>query len=130
MLFKSQTRSGKETRVSLGSHFDHVAMVMRISSEPQEVFLLEAFGTKGVQISRWSQKKKFIGSHFRRIALRRLNWANKSGQIETLKTMCRDIESYDLTNLFKGGSNSAHRFVCTQLACYAYSTCGVVTADE
>ena len=116
--------------MELMSHFDHVAIVVRSPSEPSEVFLLEAFGTRGVQVSRWSQKKQFLGCHFRKIAVRKLNWANKSSQIEKLKTMCSDIENLSLTNLFKGGSNSAHRYVSTQLACYAYSMCGIVTADE
>jgi len=88
-------------------------VAIRTSSEPQEVFLLEAFGTKGIQVSRFSEKKRFLGSHYRRMALRKLTWAGKSDKMQTINTMCRDFENLSLSNFFKGSGNSAHRSVST-----------------
>lgn len=63
------------------------------------------------------------------MALRKLVWSEKSDKIETFNTMCKDIESLNLTNFFTG-NNSPHANASTQFACYVYSTCGVFTADE
>jgi len=67
-------------RATTRALYDHIAMVIRTSAEPQEVYILEGCAT-GVQISRFSEKKKFIGSrstHFKKMAIRRLTWVVKA----------------------------------------------------
>lgn len=105
-------------------------MVVRASSEPKELFMLEAFDEKGVQVSRFSTRKSFIGTHFKRMALRKLIWSEKSSKIETLKTMCKDIESLGLSSLFSGKNSSEHRYASTRFMHYVYSTVGAIVDSE
>ena len=60
---------------------DHVAMVVLMASEPDEVFLLEAAGNTGVTLSRFSEKKQFIGNYFRKMVLRTLTWNDRDAHI-------------------------------------------------
>ena len=44
------------------SEFDHVAMIIRTSGDPDEVYLVEAVGNKGVSYNKWSNIRNHIGT--------------------------------------------------------------------
>lgn len=50
------------TRTFTGSHFDHVAMVLKFESSPDEVFLVEATGNLGVSLNRWDYLRPHVGA--------------------------------------------------------------------
>ena len=56
---------------------DHVAMIIKMASMPNEVLLFEATGTSGVHLSLFSEKKVYIGSYFKKMVYRKLNWEKK-----------------------------------------------------
>ena len=64
-------------RLATGSQYDHVAMVIRVASEPREVYLLETSGNLGVHLSRFEAKKALIGSFYSKMVLRQLDWPGK-----------------------------------------------------
>ena len=41
------------TRTLTNSHFDHVAMVLRLDCDPDEVYYVESTSNTGVQIAEW-----------------------------------------------------------------------------
>jgi len=49
------------TRTVTGSEFDHVAMVLKFESDPDEIFLFESTTGKGVSIIKWSSIHDDIG---------------------------------------------------------------------
>jgi hypothetical protein len=53
---------GAITRTFTNSHFDHVAMVLKFETAPDEVFLVEATGNMGVSLNRWVFLRPHIGS--------------------------------------------------------------------
>ena len=52
-------------------------MVIKMASMPNEVLLFEATGTSGVHLSLFSEKKVYIGSYFKKMVYRKLNWEKK-----------------------------------------------------
>jgi len=49
------------TRAITWSDFDHVAMIMKFSSDPNDVYFIEAVGEKGVSLNKWSFTRNHIG---------------------------------------------------------------------
>ena len=80
-MFKTNTAAAKIVRAATGSDWDHCAMVIKMSSQPDEVFLYEATGGSGVKMSRFSSKKVWIGSYYRKCVLRRLTWPDKDANL-------------------------------------------------
>lgn len=52
---------GAITRAYTNSHFDHVAMVLKFETAPDEVFLVEATGNMGVSLNRWVFLRPHVG---------------------------------------------------------------------
>ena len=87
-MFKTNTTAAKIIRAATGSEFDHVALVIKMSSAPEEVFMYEATGGTGVNMARFSAKKIYIGSYYRKCVLRRLTWPDKDANLPALLEFC------------------------------------------
>lgn len=61
LLFRGTHAGGLLTRTVTASHFDHVAMVLKFSNEPNEIFMVEATGNMGVSLNRWDILREHIG---------------------------------------------------------------------
>ena len=59
-------------------------MVIRLKSEPDEIFFLEAIGDVGVTIRRWSIIKKIVGKFYAKIVIRHLDWPRTDESIGLL----------------------------------------------
>ena len=92
VLFKSKTECGRAVRKALGSEYDLIAMVIRTAQEPKEIFLLESRFSSGVFISRFSERKQFLGSHFKRMVHRRLMWVGKENEMQSLAMYCQALD--------------------------------------
>lgn len=55
-------------------------MVIKFSSQPDEVFLLESTGQQGVSIKSYSDLRLSIGTFFTKLALRHLDWQDDGRQ--------------------------------------------------
>ena len=75
------------TRMYSASHFDHVAMVLKFETDPDEVYLLEATGNLGVAINRWSFLREHIGAgkFYDKLVHRHLNFDRGNTMIEMLE---------------------------------------------
>ena len=62
LLFRGRNAGSSIIRGYTGSHFDHVAMVLKFESQPDEVFLVEATGNMGVSLNRWQYLRPHIGA--------------------------------------------------------------------
>ena len=75
-----------------------------MNSEPDEVFLLEATANSGVTLSRFSEKKQFVGNFFRKMVLRSLNWNDRDKHVAQLIQFCQETDGagYSLGSYFSG----------------------------
>lgn len=93
--------AAKVVRGATSSEWDHVALVIKMSSDPEEVFLYEATGGSGVHMSRFSEKKIFIGNYFHKVVLRRLTWPDKDENIHKLVDFCKQTENAEYSVMSK-----------------------------
>ena len=101
ILFRSNQPISSVTRVYSASHFDHVAMVLKFETDPDEVYLLEATGNLGVAINRWSFLREHIGKRkfYDKLVHRHLNFERGNSMIELLeKFLSQSVgQSYGLS---------------------------------
>ena len=63
LLFAGSRAMHSLTRAVTWSDFDHVAMILKFGTDPNEVYFLEATGGVGVSINRWSYIRSSVGSN-------------------------------------------------------------------
>ena len=91
LLFKCNTSGGKIIRTYTGNEFDHAAMVLKFGSEPDEVFFVEATSNHGVALKRFSGMKQTIGSFYKKIVLRHLEWDRSEHSLEVLEQFLDEV---------------------------------------
>ena len=80
LLFRGRYFGCKLTRTFTNCHFgkylipnfvfikqvfiDHVAMILKFESDPNEVYFVESTSNRGVSVSKWSSIKKFVGEFY------------------------------------------------------------------
>ena len=66
----------KVTRTLTNSKFDHVAMVLKLETDPDEVYFVEAVGELGVCMSSWSNYRVHVGKDkfYKRFVFRHVNF--------------------------------------------------------
>ena len=73
LLLQIDSKEWKENREKTKCEFDHMAMVLKFESWPNEVFVLTSLPKQGVVIQPWSDLRK-LTSTYSKIAIRHLNW--------------------------------------------------------
>ena len=92
LLFRCNTGGGKIIRTYTRSEFDHAAMVLKFGTEPDDVFFIEATGNQGVSIKRYSGMKHTIGSFYKKIVLRHLEWDRPDTALDTLEQFIEEAQ--------------------------------------
>ena len=138
LLFKTNTTAAKLVRAATRSEYDHIALVIKMSSAPDEVFMYEATGGTGVNMARFSAKKIYIGSYYRKCVLRKLTWPDKDTNLPNLLEFCRQTEGHQYSmmskfsmqqSVIKSGANSqqaieeGRKFFCSELIAKCYKEC-------
>ena len=54
MLFKGSKAGAGFIRKVTSGKFDHVAMILKFESDPEELYLIDATGNRGVALNKWS----------------------------------------------------------------------------
>jgi len=85
LLFKCNTGGGKIIRSYTKSEFDHAGMILKFGSEPNEIFFMEATSNQGVSLKRFSGMKYTIGSFYKKIVLRHLDWDRPDTSLDVLE---------------------------------------------
>lgn len=69
------------------SHFDHVAMVLKFETEPEEIFLVEAVGNLGVSLNRWSFLRENVGTgkFYDKLVFRHVNFDRGDKMVDNLE---------------------------------------------
>ena len=67
-------------------------MVLKFSSEPNDVFFMEATGNQGVTLKRYSAMKHCIGGFYKKIVLRHLDWERPDESLELLEQFLEEVQ--------------------------------------
>ena len=67
-------------------------MVVKLVSEPDEVFFLEALGDVGVTFRRWSRVRQAVGNFYTKIAIRHLDCERTDEKISLLAQFIEETE--------------------------------------
>ncbi len=51
---------------------DHVAMILKFETDPDEIFFVDSTQSRGVSIQKWSDIRKYLGDFFEQVVLRHL----------------------------------------------------------
>ena len=87
LLFRGSQTGSKITRTLTGSHFDHVAMVLKFETDPDEIYLVEATGNSGVSLNRWLFLKDHIGQDkfYQKVVFRHINFDRGDKMVNNLE---------------------------------------------
>ena len=64
---------------------DHIALVLRLGGEDDEVYYIHSVGNLGVSLQSYSNIKPLIGNFYKKIVLRKLNFVRTAAQLRTFE---------------------------------------------
>ena len=93
LLFRGGRAACSITRTVTNSHFDHVAMILRLDCDPDEVYYVESTCTYGVQIAAWSQLRDHIGKDkfIEKIVFRHVNFNRGDAMVNKLEIFLNEV---------------------------------------
>ena len=88
LLFKCKNFGAFITRSVTWSEYDHVAMILKFESTPNEIYLVEATGNTGVALNKWSSLRKHVGTNkfYRKCVYRHLDLVRGQDVMEKLES--------------------------------------------
>lgn len=80
------------TRTLTWGNFDHVGMVLKFDSDEKEVYFVEATGTHGVALNKWSNIKTHIGINkfYERVIFRHVDFERNDEMVENLEKFLKE----------------------------------------
>ena len=67
-------------------------MILKFGSEPDDIFFVEATSNQGVALKRWSGMKHVIGSFYKKIVLRHLDWSRPDLSLDILERFIEEVQ--------------------------------------
>lgn len=153
LLFRSNQAVSKITRGFTSSHFDHVAMLLKFETDPDEVYLVEATGNQGVALNRWAYLRDHVGKgkFYDKVVFRHINFDRGDTMVDNLEkflsqavghkyglnanklTRAKTIKVADM-GLDENGEKrliAADRtFFCSELVAKAFKILGILEDDN
>ena len=92
LLFRGSNAGSKITRSFTGSHFDHVAMILKFDTDPDEVYMVEATGQMGVALNKWTYLKEHIGrkKFYRKCIFRHVDFNRSNAMVDNLEKFLKE----------------------------------------
>ena len=129
----------------VNNFLDHVAMVLKFESDPDEIYFVDSTSNRGVSISRWSAIRKYLGEFYEQIVFRHLQVSRNEEFIARLEVFLKEsvgnrygMSTSKLLRLHrdtikpkKGAFIDEDRtFFCSELVAKAYKVLGVMVDDD
>lgn len=144
LLFRGTQTGSKITRTFTGGYFDHVAMVLKFESDPNEVYYLEATGNMGVSLNRWGLLKEHVGpgKFYKKLIYRHVNFDRGDKMVDNLEKFLSEAvgQKYGLRGILRQKTmcpNDSERliqedrsFFCSELVAKAFKLLGVIQDDD
>jgi len=135
------------TRTFTGSHFDHVAMVLKFESAPDEVFLVEATGNMGVSLNRWIYLRPHIGhgKFYEKLIYRHIKFDRGDMMVNNLEKFLSEAvglkygiggnklmkkKTIKMSSKTKELLETDRTFFCSELVAKAFKLLGVIEDDD
>jgi hypothetical protein len=67
-------------------------MVLKFGSEPNEVFFMESTSNQGVSLKRFSGMKYTIGTFYKKICIRHLDWERPDESLDLLEKFLNEVK--------------------------------------
>lgn len=79
-------------RTLTGSVFDHVAMILKFETDPNEIYYVDATGTNGVACMKWSLLRSHYGpgKFYERIIYRHVDFNRSDEMVEKLEIFLKE----------------------------------------
>jgi hypothetical protein len=92
LLYKSNSTSAAITRTFTNSHFDHVGMVLKFETDPNEIYIVDATGNLGVSLNKWSFLRENVGHRkfYERVVFRHIKFNRSEKMIENLEVFLKE----------------------------------------
>ena len=148
LLFRGSMAGAMVTRTFTGSHFDHVAMILKFESSPEEVFLVEATGNLGVSLNRWQNLRPHVGASrfYEKLVFRHIEFDRGDKMVNNLEKFLSEAvglkyglggnklmrkkttikSSVDENELIE----SDRTFFCSELVAKAFKILGIIEDDD
>ena len=135
------------------SQYDHVAMILKFESDPDEIFFVESTGNQGVAMNRWSFLRKHIGRNkfYKKCVFRHIECDRDQKMLESLEKFLKEVigHKYKInpkdflrrnTKKTCGGSNligseisqidENRTFFCSELIAKAFKILKIILNDS
>jgi hypothetical protein len=148
LLFRGSQAGSLITRTATGSHFDHVAMVLKFESAPGEVYFVEATGNNGVSLNKWQYIKPHIGhgKFYEKMVIRHLDFDRGDLMVKNLEKFLGEVvglkygigsskllrqKTLIKSEIDQNELIDADRtFFCSELVAKAFKLLGVIVDDD
>lgn len=147
LLFRGSHAGSLVTRTFTNSHFDHVAMVLKFETAPEEVFLVEATGNMGVSLNRWVFIRPHIGhgKFYEKLVFRHIEFDRGDKMVNNLEKFLSEAvglkygiggnkllkkKTEKVENTENELINEDRTFFCSELVAKAFKLLGVMENDE
>ena len=149
LLFRGSAAVTKITRAVSRSYFDHVAMVLKFETDPDEVYLVESTGNLGVSLNKWSFLREHVGEgkFYKKMILRHIDFDRGDSMVDSLEKFLSEAvgKKYGLGGLLKqktikhtkdsdfGKSemiSEDRSFFCSELVAKAFKCLKIIEDDE
>jgi hypothetical protein len=148
LLFKGNSINSKVIRTVTAGRYDHVAMILKFESAPEQVYLIEATGNRGVSLNRFDFIRDFIGKKkfYQTLMYRQAKYERNDEVVDRLEVFLKEAigRQYGIgTKIFskhksmkiKKGSDKQfieenRTFFCSELVAKAFKTLGIIENDD
>ena len=136
----------KITRAVSKSYFDHVAMVLKFETDPDEVYLVEATGNLGVSLNKWSFLREHVGegNFYKKMILRHVEFDRGDSMVDALEKFLGEAvgKKYGLGGLLKQKTikhtnenkndliGEDRAFFCSELVAKAFKCLSIIEDDD
>jgi hypothetical protein len=145
LLFRGTVAGALITRTVTGGYFDHVAMVLKFETDPSEVYLVEATGSQGVSLNKWSILRHHVGpgKHYEKVIYRHVNFDRGEKMVQNLEKFLSEAvgQNYGLNGVLRMKTqriaedddrliHEDRSFFCSELVAKAFKLLGIIEDNE
>ena len=148
LLFKGNSVNSKFIRKFTSSTFDHVAMILKFEADPNEIYIVESTGNRGVALNKWSYLRPYIGEKefYNKVIFRHLEFDRSNQLVDNLEQFLKEAigQKYGLgggklwrrktVNLSEKNNrlmiDEERTFFCSELVAKAFKVLGILENDS
>lgn len=92
MLYKGNSFPAKVIRAATNGKYDHVAMIIKFDTDPDEIYIIEAVNNFGVHLNDWSFIRQHIGKNkfYQQVMYRHIDYTRTEKVAENLEIFLKE----------------------------------------